>query len=241
MGRHDTIRYRDKVCPACEAVFTPNTGRRVYCSEACRRGRATCLGCGKRFVRTRTGSSYCSSACWYKAPGKKELKSRACEECRQEFQPRDSTVRFCSRECSHVARRRKRQNTHCATCGKLLIGDVGRKVKYCSFACAHTGRSHANYGRVLPEGGKRLVTGGYVEIKVDGKWVKEHRHAMEQKLGRPLARSEHVHHLNGRKDDNRPDNLELWKKAHPYGVRGADYHCAGCRCYVLADRRIIPH
>lgn len=35
----------------------------------------------------------------------------------------------------------------------------------------------------------------------------EHRMIAESYLGRRLSRNEIVHHMNGRRDDNRPDNL----------------------------------
>lgn len=58
--------------------------------------------------------------------------------------------------------------------------------------------------------------------KQAGQWVFEHRVVMEEILGRPLEPEENVHHLNGRRDDNRPSNLELWVSPQPQGQRVAD-------------------
>lgn len=101
--------------------------------------------------------------------------------------------------------------------------DAHEAKGYCTF---HYRRAIA--GREV-DAPRRASTGsgttdadGYRKVYVDGRPRREHRVLMERILGRPLADHEEVHHKNGVRHDNRPENLELWARPQPSGQRVED-------------------
>lgn len=72
--------------------------------------------------------------------------------------------------------------------------------KYCSRSCA----AHGNAW-----GGGRTIKDGYVFVLIEGKQYPEHRVIMEKHLGRPLRGDEHVHHIDGNRQNNAIGNLRI--------------------------------
>lgn len=69
-------------------------------------------------------------------------------------------------------------------------------------------------------------SGGYVVLNTsqggNDRRILQHRWVMQKHLGRELLEHETVHHINGKRCDNRIENLELWSSRHPSGQRVED-------------------
>lgn len=87
------------------------------------------------------------------------------------------------------------------------------KGKYCSKECygkSISGKNCRFYkdGRTKREGYVFLKKKDHPKANCNG-YIKRSRLVMEDKLGRTLNRKEKVHHINGDKKDDRPENLEV--------------------------------
>jgi hypothetical protein len=214
----------DKNCAVCSTKFTTKNYRQKYCSSDCkvkRLGMSICKQCNKDFpIKSHTTGELCSTECWYKYYEIHGRLTKSCPICEKVYHSNNKT---CSAECGYklVRKNNSLRNDSCKHCENSLY-DKKPGTIYCSKDCASKNKLNTNLR--YKNGDKITTSNGYTKIKVDGKWILEHRYVVEQNIGRKLHKEEKVHHKNANRSDNRLDNLELWviHKKDPPGSRVND-------------------
>ena len=149
----------------------------------------------------------------------KNTVKRICYQCHHSFRvlrfiPHHRPAKFCSYQCKYLGQRGiirtlwKKTPILCQKCHQSFLRKSSPEQRFCSGSCAaktRTGSRHPSW-----KGGLKKRKDGYLAVRIPpSKYILQHRLFMERNLGRKLLSSEHVHHLNGVKDDNRIDNLVL--------------------------------
>jgi hypothetical protein len=193
-AKRNTVRV-SKICEACKKPFTVP----------------------KCFEDQRTCSKDCGGVI-----RRKGLVIRVCGYCSKEFiveHPSDDKM-YCSKECGYASTRGERHHRWnpnkvvvCQNCQKeFRPPELNRK--FCSNACNKAWKKI--HGNGLAPIGTKSEFGEYIFVKIGRtRWIPEHRMIVEQLLGRPLKKTEIIHHRNGIKHDNRPENLQVvTRQAH---------------------------
>lgn len=154
--------------------------------------------------------------------------NRDCVRCGGSFRP----LRVNNVKCPEC-KGKPWKNKVCADC-PTLIWQANKRCSACDDA-GRVGEGNINFkGRSITTQGYVTLTGkayrNHPNAQATGK-ILEHVYVMSEYLGRPLKKGEEVHHKYGIRSDNRIENLELWTRSHPTGVRVEDMYL-WCQNYI---------
>lgn len=164
----------------------------------------TCDGCTER-----GGEGYCFSCNSHRPYILK--KKKICQNCNTKQYYKDNRQKVLERTSKYGREKTRKKRGlpldhppliakpgegHLSKTGYRYITRKGHPNSWDSKGIRKDGKPHKYEGRIL-----------------------EHTFIMSEHLGRPLKKGESVHHINGIRDDNRMENLEIWYRGQPAGQR----------------------
>lgn len=180
----------------------------------------------------------------YQKQWAKTIPEKQCNICNQKFKVSGNTCWNCL-DTSRKEKSRKMTCSNCKRTGLLILNMTEKLCTKCDREkkesldplkkeirrkqvreSSRRKRGTKIDAPVRKSKGWWLTSQGYVMIfepnhpnsNING-CINQHVFVMSQHLKRPLKKGESVHHINGQRDDNRIENLELWHRSHPPGQR----------------------
>lgn len=148
----------------------------------------------------------------------------SCQNCGKEFKAKRRDAKYCSdcypikhKQWADKSEEKRRFVGNCIDCGKPVGRSSVQGSGRCS-SCARIGEHNSAW-----KGGRYKSPHGYIYIykpehpragKYHGLYVAEHQLVWEESHNQLLPEGYIVHHLNGIKNDNRPENLVALQPKH---------------------------
>lgn len=180
-----------------------------------------CEICGKTITtRKDKPSKTCSVECRAILGKRSANLYRKCKECGLEFIAKKQPNEFCSNKCAAKHRSKdKVQIIKCLNCGSEIKKPNChiKEHNFCSKKCMNeyvvkaglrAAANHPNWN-----GGNHYQDGYLFKRVAKGSYRGEHRIIVEDVLGRELTNEEIIHHADGNKLNNSPDNLKVVTRA----------------------------
>lgn len=165
-----------------------------------------CMRCNDPFVAIRSNQKYCSKLCYQNSKHQRSYDKKRfkvlCKFCKKEFNGGRKEASYCSDDCMWN--------------NLSIINTKYIDIPSCLESADRKIDKNLGYVRVYAPMHIEANTWGYVY---------EHRIIAEQMMGRSLLKNEIVHHKNGKRWDNRSENLEVMNKhdhAKLHGQREED-------------------
>lgn len=172
---------------------------------------------------------------WHQPIKPKRGDTVPCEQCGKPVYrckgEQKKNKRFCSPQCASSAQAKNQISRSCEVCGvEMRLRPSEAKRRFCSKACNAVVMTKRPMARLHNGKPARKDRQGYVVVwepehpnKAFHGWQYEHRLIVEKSIERYLGSDEHVHHINGIKDDNRIENLEIMDGKEHAILSGREY------------------